>query len=247
VTSIFHDAWGENSEPPLSAFQRAFWISDEEPSAEERDPSPGLFQELMHLSIPEQHFVGFFVQSVLCVTLHLEAAVLDTDTPPPLLAPSLQHIESPSCYDEPFELGTTSFLRPWLRDGLAGTPFARLSTTKGTPWAGYYTAVDVATRDPPMFLELRSANSSQDAVPECMYFHGEGHDRAGTFTIDGACDTRAGTVSAIKDYEAHGWEWRGVITPFGMVGTWGRSGWSGGWWWIWPREWSPTTTQRDRA
>ncbi|KAH9955941.1 hypothetical protein BC827DRAFT_1234839 [Russula dissimulans] len=204
-------------------------------------------QELVFQSIPERHFVGFFIQSVLCVTLHLEAAESDTGTPPPLLAPSLSHIEPSSCYDDPFELGRTTFQRPWLRDELAGTPLARLSTKRGTPWAGYYTVANMTGRDPPMFLELRSAKSPRGRMRGCKYFHGEGHDGVGTFTIEGICDTRSGTVNATKAYGAHSWQWRGVITPFGMVGAWGDLGWSGGWWWIWPREWSPATTQRDRA
>jgi len=240
VTSIFNDAWGENSGPPLSAFQRAFWIADEDHSGDEED-----IQELMRLSITERHFVSFFVQSVLYVTLHLEAAA--SDTPLPLLAPSLPHIEFPSCYDEPFKLDTTSFPRPWLRNGLAGTPFARLSRTRGTSWAGYYTYTNVAARDAPMFLELFSREAPGGPTPGRTWFRGDGHDGVGTFFINGVCDMRTGTLTAMKAYEMHAFEWRGVITPFGMVGTWGGSGWSGGWWWIWPREWSPPTTQRDRA
>ncbi|KAH9955937.1 hypothetical protein BC827DRAFT_824782 [Russula dissimulans] len=234
--SIFYDVWGENRDPPLSAFQQAFWILDDGHFDGDEDASPALIEELVFLSIPERHFVAFFVQSMLCVKLHLEAT--QSDTEPPLLAPLLPHIEPSSCYDEPFELGTTSSLRPWLRDGLAGTPFAGLSTTRGTPWAGYYTTLDALRRDPPMFLELLSAEAPRNANPSHVYFRGEGHDGVGTFTIEGSCNTLLGMVDATKVYATHSWEWRGVITPFGMVGAWGESGWSCGWWWIWPRAWS---------
>ncbi len=104
-----------------------------------------------------------------------------------------------------------------------------------------------------MFLELRStppplgsdadADAVADSKSDCVYFGGEGHDGVGIFTIMGVCDTQTGAVSAIKRYSSHWWEWRGMVTPFGMTGMWGP-GWSGGWWWIWPQEWSPTTTRR---
>ena len=172
--------------------------------------------------------------------------------------------------DKPVELGTaaaatpslssSSPIRPWLRPRLAGTPLATLSSTTGRAWAGYYTIIPTGGRELPMFLELRSvpplpdtdADTDADAVtagselePELVYFSGEGHDGVGTFKVAGACDPCTGTVSAIKSYTSMTlwWEWRGMVTPFGMAGTWGPT-WDGGWWWIWPREWSPATTRQ---
>ena len=95
-----------------------------------------------------------------------------------------------------------------------------------------------------MYIELRSSPQDVDADSESgrVNFIGEGHDSVGTFTVVGVCDARTGAVSAIRAYATHGWEWHGMVTPFGMAGMWGP-GWSG-WWWIWPQEWSPTTTRR---
>jgi hypothetical protein len=142
-------------------------------------------------------------------------------------------------------------MRPWLRDGLAGTPLAALSSTTGSAWAGYYTFFGFDGRDPPMYLQLRTGppppglDSGPDSDPNHMsYFCGEGHDGVAPFTIAGWCDVCTGVVGAIKAYEMIQWEWHGVVTPFGMVGIWGP-GWGGGWWWIWPREWSPTTIRHD--
>ena len=219
--------------------------------------------------ISERYFGVFFFQAILSVALHLNAA--RPGRPQPLLlAPSHPHFDSSSSSsynnyfvsDEPLDIvdvGTSTApssssrpLRPWLHNKLAGTPLADLSSTTGRAWAGYYTVLGSGVRDPPMFLELRStspplgsdadADAAADSKSDCVYFGGEGHDGVGTFTVMGVCDVRTGAVSAIKRYSSHWWEWRGMVTPFGMTGMWGP-GWSGGWWWIWPQEWSPTTTR----
>jgi len=208
----------------------------------------------------------FFFQTILLAALHLDSA--EPEWPQPLLpAHSLPHFDPHSSsfyYSHPYhgngppvEPGTVTTtlsapLRPWLHDGLAGTPLAALSSTTGCSWAGYYTCRGRADRDPPMYIELRSMPAPDAANTESshdrVHFRGEGHDGAGTFVVTGTCDTRTGVVSAIKAYEMmYQWEWSGVLTPFGMAGIWGAGwgGWSGwgGWWWIWPREWSPATTR----
>lgn len=212
--------------------------------------------EFTRRQVSKRYFASFFIQTISHITLHLAGA----HSPLPLCAPELPHITPATFYDydEPFELGTSPSLRPWLRDGLAGTPLAGLSSSSssstGRAWAGYYTVVGTMGRNSPMFLELRSAQSSSplDAAtgagaataepePGRVYFRGDGYDGVGTFTLEGTCDARTGAVTATKAYIGHQWEWRGTITPFGMVGMWGPS-WSGGWWWIWPREWSPVAT-----
>ena len=129
------------------------------------------------------------------------------DRSPLLLAPSRPHFD-PS-YNNYFfshkpldivDIGTTtapSFsrpLRPWLRNKLAGTPLADLSSTTGRAWAGYYTVLGSGVRDPLMFLELRSTppplGSDADSKSDCVYFDGEGHDGVWTFTVMGVCDAR---------------------------------------------------------
>src|SRR6266851_4850856 len=120
-------------------------------------------------------------------------------------------------------------LRPWLRNKLAGTPMADLSSTTGRAWAGYYTVLGSGARDPLIFLELRStppplgsdADADADWKSDCVYFCGEGHNGVGTFMVMGVCDARTGAVSAIKRYSSHWWEWRGMVTPFGMTRMWG--------------------------
>ena len=139
-------------------------------------------------------------------------------------------------------------MRPWLYNGLAGTPLADLSLTNGSAWAGYCTYFNRVGCEPPMYLELRlmppppSDPDDDTDRSRLRRFHGEGHDGVGPFTVNGSCDIDDGVVQATKAYETHQWAWYGMLTPFGMAGVWGV-GFNSGWWWIWPREWSPATAQ----
>ena len=160
----------------------------------------------------------------------------------PATTPSSTPVPSPRFFSDE--------TRPWLHNGLAGTPLADLSLTNGIAWAGYYTYLNRERCDPPMYLDLRampppSPVSDDDTFHgRIQYFHGEGHDDVGPFTVRGECDFDSGMVQAHKVYQTHQWYWNGIVTHFGMVGVWGV-GLDGGWWWIWPREWSPTTAQYD--
>ena len=222
------------------------------------------------LRVSDRYFSTFLIQAMISMTLH-------SDTSLPLRPSSLPYVNSAASfsYGEFFEpqLGATPSLllpqaRPWLRNRLAGTPLADLSSLSSVDgdgdasdghrargcrlWAGFCTVQgDKTCRYPPMFLELYSVqdpiaspNQEPDSV-EYMHFRGEGHDGAGTFTLRGTCNMSTGVVMATNAYTAHEWEseWQGMVTPFGMAGIWSVES-NTGWWWIWPREWSnnPVTT-----
>jgi hypothetical protein len=215
------------------------------------------------LRISDRYFSTFLIQAIISTTLH-------SDTSLSLRPPSLPYVNPAASfsYDERFEpqLGTTPSLllpqaRPWLRNRLAGTPLAELLSSANIGgdssdghrgrrlWAGYYTVQDYkAGQHPPMLLELYSVqdsiafpNQERDPV-EYMYFGGEGHDSAGTFTLRGTCNTSTGIVVVTNTYTEYEWEseLQGMVTPFGMAGTW-SFGSNTGWWWIWPQEWSNTS------
>ena len=189
------------------------------------------------LGISMQYGVGFLTQAKLRLELHHEAA----RRPLSLLPPSIPPMDLASQYDGPFELDSADISWPWLRDGLAGTPIARLSYASGDRWAGYYTSVDMELRDPPMFFKFRLVPTpAVNGEARRVYFLGEGADSGGSFLLEGSADTHTGVVSAKKTYVgAHWWDWNGLITPFGMVGVWSlESGAYNRWWWIWPEEWS---------
>ncbi len=186
-----------------------------------------------------RYSAGFLIQIKIRLKLHFNAAARK---PLLLLPPSLPPIDPASQYDEPYDLGSATFVWPWLRDGLAGTPFTGLSSASGHRWVGYYTYTGTVERmdDPPMFFKLYLAPPPvADAASYKLYFRGEGADGEGLFTLEGASDTQTGVVIARKTYVgAHWFDWHGVITPFGMVGVWGTGARNYGWWWIWPQEWS---------
>ncbi|KAH9063575.1 hypothetical protein EDB87DRAFT_1602392 [Lactarius vividus] len=186
------------------------------------------------VNISRRYSAGFLIQLKMRLNLHFYARC----EPLSLLPPSLPPIDPASQYDEPYEHSSPAFVWPWLRDGLAGTPLTGLSSASGQRWGGYYT--DEGVDEPPMFFKLYSAPPpATDAGANKVYFHGDGADRVGLFTLEGSSDTQTGVVIARKTYVgAHRWDWRGVITPFGMVGVWGTETQNFGWWWVWPQEWS---------
>jgi hypothetical protein len=192
----------------------------------------------------------FLVQIKIRLKLHFQA----TRTLLSLLPPSIPRMDLASQYDEPYELASDAILWPWVRDGLAGTPIARLSSASSDSWAGYYYYLPGGPSDPepPMFFKFglvpppTTINDLEAA--HRVYFCGEGADSVGSFFLEGSADTHTGTVAARKSYVgAHWWHWRGVITPFGMVGVWGTDTDPYGWWWIWPQEWSEGTTTSQAA
>jgi hypothetical protein len=226
------------------------------------------------LRISDRYFSTFLIQAIISITLRLHTSL---PLGPPSLpyvnsAASFSYDE----FFEP-QLGTTHSLllpqaRPWLRNRLAGTPLAELLSPVGSDgdssdgrrgrrlWAGYYTGE--ASQQPPtptflelcfMFLELYSVQDSIDFQNQgrdpVEYFGGEGHDGSGRFMLRGTCNTSTGVVVVTITYTEYEWEseWQGMVTPFGMAGIWSVESNTGGWWWIWPREWSnnsSTTGQR---
>jgi hypothetical protein len=85
-------------------------------------------------------------------------ATFKSDAQPALSTATLDTQDGPaSQYDEsPYELASDTILWPWLRDSLAGTPIARLSSASGDKWAGYYdyNLEGPRLRDPRMFFKL---------------------------------------------------------------------------------------------
>ncbi|KAH8984377.1 hypothetical protein EDB86DRAFT_2963399 [Lactarius hatsudake] len=242
IESIFGDAWTTKGSPDFVAdiFSRLRF------EAMALFPSNGSARAPTDIvDISRRYSAGFLIQLKMRLNLHFHA----TREPLSLLPPSLPPIDPASQYDEPYELGSPAFVWPWLRDGMAGTPLTGLSSASGQRWVGYYTTEVMDERyEPPMFFKLYLAPPTAGANK--VYFRGDGADRVGLFTLEGSSDTQTGVVIARKTYVgAHWWDWRGVITPFGMVGVWGTERRNLGWWWVWPQVWSerslapPTVTQ----
>jgi hypothetical protein len=68
---------------------------------------------------------------------------------------------------------------------------------------------------------------------------GSGVDSVGGFTLVGSIGRR-GEISMRKHYNVQGffWDWNASMTPFGIVGRWGRDIAPHGYFWLWKRDWS---------
>ena len=127
------------------------------------------------------------------------------------------------------------------------------SFLEDSEWCGYYSLSDRTplqyfgsgqiSFDPPMYDINFSVDRSEDSNQKkgVLNVTGTGGmDGVGTFTLSGTIDTKDGTLSMVKAYDNDGlsWNWRGVLTPLGLVAQWGEPDW-GGWVWMWKATWCP--------
>lgn len=89
-------------------------------------------------------------------------------------------------------------------------------------WEGYYLYRNVPTRVARMDQPMRDVELLFDKG-ESRYvgITGKGADQHGPFTLVGTMNWESLRFSILKQYiGAHAFRWYGVLTPFGMVGTW---------------------------
>ena len=109
-------------------------------------------------------------------------------------------------------------------------------------WLGFYSMSFKhnmkITFDPPM-QGIRFTSTLLPGDPRIFRLAASGTDGIGPFTLEGAFDSKSGRFSAKKTYTNTllGWTWTCMMTPFGIVGTWGSDNW-GGWLWLWKKEWT---------
>ena len=107
-------------------------------------------------------------------------------------------------------------------------------------WVGYYAHANSARVDPAM----RRVRFYARAAAEATHLHADDAiDDFGRFHLRGEICRTSGRLRMRKEYDAgFGWDWAGLATPFGMIGTWGSSYWGqenlGGWFWLWKKAWS---------
>ena len=87
--------------------------------------------------------------------------------------------------------------------------------------------------DPPM-QGIYFAAGIDTHQPHVVCVSGTGHDKVGEFNLDGYIHRLNGYVDITKTYSTGRpvWHWHGLMTPFGIVGTWGGRR-QGGWVWLW--------------
>jgi hypothetical protein len=156
----------------------------------------------------------------------LASAILCSDRVHQLQPPSPYRIPFPGIFENP-----VPFTNLGLKSHLPVMTSA--SFLEDAEWVGYYTHnmdFRYTLFDPPMY-GIRFTSSSTG-------FQASGLDNVGKFTLDGTVAS-GGTVRMRKTYaQGFWWEWNAQMTPFGIVGTWGRSNAPHGYVWLWKREWS---------
>ena len=114
----------------------------------------------------------------------------------------------------------------------------------GEEWVGYYSyGTEESMRWDPQMHDIRFEVDRKDDSSEYINLHATGKDYVGTFNLDGLIWRQTGKAAFTKCYHwRHSWYWNCIITPFGIVGTWGgghlMGGRVGGWLWLWKASWS---------
>ena len=109
-------------------------------------------------------------------------------------------------------------------------------------WVGYYCYGAARLRfDAPMRGIRFTAHEHNENGTVKLSATGAG-DGVGGFGLYGEVVRESGRVLLTKRYTNHGtvWDWCAVMTPCGIVGSWGRRSLGvgfGGWLWLWKAEW----------
>lgn len=117
-------------------------------------------------------------------------------------------------------------------------------------WVGYYSYnSDLSYHvpfDPPMtgiHLTVVPTPHESEADVQTMQITAQGRDKVGTFRLEGKISS-TGEVKCKKIYDLGSWwwDWNATMTPFGIVGNWGRNeAWDQdgqGCLWLWKMKWS---------
>ena len=191
----------------------------------------GVFSILLRKTI-ESGFIGPLVYIVHQPAI--TAVPTSTDIPlhlmldVPLPFTSSASVESLSCHLA--KMTTVDF----LEDGeWAGFYSISYSPRRGRGESAYF--------DPPMH-SIRFVATAQSSDPTALSLQGTGEDAIGAFDLEGKIAPETGNISLRKTYSGGSpvWDWICIMTPMGIVGSWGR-GEYGGWIWLWKTGW--TTNQ----
>ena len=126
---------------------------------------------------------------------------------------------------------------------------AKMTTVKfleDGEWAGFYSVPyvprggrdDAVYFDPPMH-GIRFIATAQCGDPTVISLHGTGADAIGAFDIEGQIAPETGNMNLRKTYSGGdpAWDWICIMTPVGIVGSWGQRDF-GGWIWLWKTSWT---------
>ena len=113
-------------------------------------------------------------------------------------------------------------------------------------WAGFY-GISYAPStgrheplcfDPPMH-GIHFVATAQHGDPTILSLQGSGEDAIGAFDLEGKLASKTGNINMRKTYSggSPAWDWVCIMTPVGIVGSWGQEDF-GGWIWLWKTGWT---------
>ena len=146
----------------------------------------------------------------------------------------------PSPYRIPFQ-SLSGICIPFSGDNFVREAYLPVMTSvpflESGEWVGYYSYsmnLHPARFDPPM----ERIQFAADPELGSYGLQASGVDSVGSFTLNGSVSEN-GVVEMTKTYaQGFSWKWNASMTPFGIVGAWGRGNTSHGHLWLWKREWS---------
>ena len=112
-------------------------------------------------------------------------------------------------------------------------------------WAGFYSMSYSTHRqgefisfDPPMH-GIRFVATAQCGDPTVLSLKGTGKDAIDDFDLEGKLAPGTGNINLRKTYSGGSptWDWVCIMTPVGIVGSWGLGNY-GGWIWLWKTGWT---------
>ena len=153
----------------------------------------------------------------------------------PANAPTIAQV--PSAHDIPFPSMMEPLLpfQPEVTEHFATCHLPKMTSREffeDGEWFGFYSyRQSRMTFDPPMHgIRFRARHVNDEGINLKLY--ATGSDRVGSFVLDGQV-AQDGKATFLKVYTPGPvWHWMSVVTPFGIVGTWG------GLLWLWKASWS---------
>ena len=164
---------------------------------------------------------------------------------PPLALPIYDNAKLHSIVDFPLPLS------PFDDQDLAISHLTRMCTSdymESGEWTGIYTYSIVGMQvkcDPPMEHVRFRKTTAHDSLDWVLCLQATGRDSVGDIELDGTMNPDTGLIQMQKRYTQQlQWQWDCLMTPFGIVGWWGRfdrrdrrAGQMnpdiGGWVWLW--------------
>ena len=139
---------------------------------------------------------------------------------------------------------------PSATEELASCHLAKMTTVdflEEGEWTGFYSVPiigfnpwsDTTPRfDPPM-QGVRFVATADQNEQRVTYLQAVGNDAVGAFDLKGRLAPRTGEILLTKTYSGGSpvWDWVCMMTPVGIVGSWGRADY-GGWIWLWKPAWT---------